>query len=54
MRFFLKLKHRELFLMLAPPSAMTLMFGIPLGVWLIQPGVNALYQKLEQAAADET
>jgi hypothetical protein len=30
MHFFLTLKHWELFLMLALPTAMTLMFGIPL------------------------
>jgi hypothetical protein len=30
MTFFLKLKHWELFLMLALPTVMTLMFGIPL------------------------
>ncbi len=37
-------------------STFFLLFIFPLGVWLIQPSVNDLYQKLEQAASttDET
>lgn len=35
-------------------STFFLLFVFPLGVWLIQPGVNELYQKLEKTvAADE-
>jgi len=37
-------------------STFFLLFIFPLGVWLVQPGVNDLYRKLDQSpgAADET
>ncbi len=37
-------------------SMFFLLFIFPLGIWIIQPGVNALYYKLDQAALfdDET
>jgi hypothetical protein len=57
MTFFLTLWHWELFLMLALPGLLCLVFNIPfeplvtLGIWLIQSGGNQLYFASQQTVA---